>query len=158
MVRYKNRYFVVEFERARTVEAGVKSVDLEPLNSDEKDLTNAIKERIQDLHGDFGRAAISVGFKVSYVNKDTRMVLIRARHGGPDKIVSSALPFVTSVKKEGVIGRLLYTGATIRHSYMFMKKRQTARLAQLLKQMAKDPSMDPALLEEKLLQLRQVES
>ena len=57
-----------------------------------------------------------------------------------------------------MIGRLLYTGATIRHSYMFMKKRQTARLAQLLKQLAKDPSMDPALLEEKLLQLRQVES
>jgi hypothetical protein len=34
------------------------------------------------------------------VNKDTRMVLIRARHGGPDKIVSSALPFVTAIKKE----------------------------------------------------------
>ena len=31
----------------RTVEAGVKSVDLEPLNSDEKDLTNAIKVRIE---------------------------------------------------------------------------------------------------------------
>ena len=31
----------------RTVEAGVKSVDLEPLNSDEKDLTNAIKVRVE---------------------------------------------------------------------------------------------------------------
>jgi hypothetical protein len=30
----------------RTVEGGGKYVDLEPLNSDEKDLTNAIKVRV----------------------------------------------------------------------------------------------------------------
>ncbi len=56
------------------------------------------------------------------------------------------------------MGRLLYTGATIRHSYMFMKKRQAAKLKLILHQLAKKKDLDPAQLEEKLLQLRQIPS
>jgi hypothetical protein len=57
-----------------------------------------------------------------------------------------------------VVGRLLYTGATIRHSYMFMKKRQATKLKLILHQLAKKKDLDPAQLEEKLLQLRQIDS
>jgi hypothetical protein len=53
------------------------------------------------------------------------------------------------------VGRLLYTGATIRHSYLFMKKRQATRLKLILHQLAKKKDLDPAKLEEKL---RQVDS
>ena len=61
MVRYKKRYFVVEYERTKNIlKAGL---DFEELNSKDIDVANAIKEKILELHGDFGRAATSVGFK-----------------------------------------------------------------------------------------------
>ncbi len=56
------------------------------------------------------------------------------------------------------MGRLQYTGATIRHSYMFMKKCQATRLKLILHQLAKKKDLDPAQLEEKLLQLIQIDS
>jgi hypothetical protein len=40
---------------------------------------------------------------------------------------------------------------------MFMKKRQAAKLAQILKQMTKFKGLEPAVLEEKILQLRQMD-
>ena len=61
MVRYKKRYFVVEYERTKNFLKG--GLDYEPLNSKDIDVANAIKEKILELHGDFGRAATSVGFK-----------------------------------------------------------------------------------------------
>ncbi len=57
-----------------------------------------------------------------------------------------------------MVGRLLYTGTTIRHSYMFMRKRQATKLKLILHQLAKKKDLDPAQLEEKLLQLRQIDS
>ena len=61
MVRFKKRYFVVEYERTKNIlKAGL---DFEELNSKDIDVANAIKEKILELHGDFGRAATSVGFK-----------------------------------------------------------------------------------------------
>ena len=61
MVRYKKRYFVVEYERTRHINKG--GLDLEQLNSRDVDVANAIKEKVLELHGDFGRAALSAGFK-----------------------------------------------------------------------------------------------
>ena len=61
MVRYKKRYFVVEYERTNHISR--TSLDLEELNSKDIDVANAIKDKILELHGDFGRAAISIGFK-----------------------------------------------------------------------------------------------
>ena len=61
MVRYKKRYFVVEYERTRHIYKG--GLDLEQLNSRDVDVANAIKEKVLELHGDFGRAALSAGFK-----------------------------------------------------------------------------------------------
>ena len=62
MVRYKKRYFVVEYERTRHIYKG-GGLDLEQLNSRDVDVANAIKEKVLELHGDFGRAALSAGFK-----------------------------------------------------------------------------------------------
>ncbi len=63
MVRYKKRYFVIEFDRASHVSQGRAELDLEPLNSKDIDIANAVKDKVQELHGDFGRAATTVGFK-----------------------------------------------------------------------------------------------
>ena len=62
MVRYKKRYFVIEYERANSIGKN-NFIDLEPLNSKDVDVANAIKDKIMEIHGDFGRAATTVGFK-----------------------------------------------------------------------------------------------
>jgi hypothetical protein len=38
-----------------------------------------------------------------------------------------------------------------------MKKRQMAKLTHIMKQLASQPGVDPAMLQEKLLQLKQIE-
>jgi len=123
MVRYKKRYFVIEYDRLEHVKKDIHHIDLQPLDSRDIDLANSIKDKIAELHGDFGRAATTVGFKVIYANMSTRLVIIRCRHG-PHTLVASALPFVNKIRKETVIGKLLYTGATIRHCHIFMLRRQ----------------------------------
>ena len=63
MVRFKKRYFVVEFERAHHISQAKDYFDIEPLDSKDIDIAEAVKNKVQELHGDFGRASISVGFK-----------------------------------------------------------------------------------------------
>jgi len=150
MVRFKNRYLVVEYERVKSIEQS--GVDLEPLNSKDIDIAESVKEKVSELHGDFGRAAISVGFKVIYANKWSRLVIMRVRHG-PHKFVSSSIPFITEIRKEAVVGKLLYTGATIRHCNIFMVNLQTNQL-KLAKQKLKGKQGQE--LEEKMMEIRQI--
>ena len=54
---------MIEFDRTSHVSQDRQQLDLEPLNSKDIDVANAVKEKILELHGDFGRAATTVGFK-----------------------------------------------------------------------------------------------
>ena len=63
MESYTKRYFVIEYSRASNVSRGMAELDLQPLNSRDIDIANAVKDKVQELHGDFGRAATTVGFK-----------------------------------------------------------------------------------------------
>ena len=51
MVRYKKRYFVVEYERTKNILKDQYSIslDFEQLNSKDIDVANAIKEKILEL-------------------------------------------------------------------------------------------------------------
>ena len=92
MVRFKKRYFVVEFERLKNLSCeGEAELDLEPLNSKDVDIANAVKDKVQELFGDHGRASVTVGLKVIYANPATRLVVVRARHG-PPRLLAAALP------------------------------------------------------------------
>jgi len=155
MVRFKKRYFVVEFERAQHINQSKEYFDLEPLHSKDIDIANAVKDKVQELHGDFGRASISVGFKVIYANTTTRLVIIRCRHG-PHRLVASALPFVTKIRNEGVVGQLLYTGATIKHCQLFMVRRQTRQLEMAKNWMAKK-KVNQEQLKENIMEIRQID-
>ena len=63
MVRFKKRYFVVEFERAAHISQSKNKFDIEPLDSKDIDIAEAVKNKVEELHGDFGRASVTVGFK-----------------------------------------------------------------------------------------------
>ena len=62
MVRYKKRYFVIEYERSNNI-GKHERLDLEPLNSKDVDIADAMKDKIYEFHGDFGRATTTIGFK-----------------------------------------------------------------------------------------------
>merc|ERR1719394_22399 len=150
MVRFKKRYFVVELERSERVARGKCDIDMTPLDSRDLDLAEAMKDKVKEMYGDFGRAQITVGFKVIYANKLTRLVILRCRHSAQD-LLSSCIPLLDKVRKDSVIARLLYTGATIRHCHLFMVKRQK-KLLESLKCVPKED------VEEKILDLQRIDA
>lgn len=83
--------------------------------------------KIQQLHGDFGVAAIRNGFITKYCNENTRIALIRARHG-PHRFVTSSIPFITKIDNLDVRLNTLHVGATLKHSFKFIQKHQKAYL------------------------------
>lgn len=79
------------------------------------------------MHGDFGVAAVKSGFLTKYCNENTRIAIIRSRHG-PHKFVTSSLPFVTKIGKLDVRLNTLHVGATLKNSYQFIQKHQRSYL------------------------------
>ena len=136
MVRVKKRYFVLQLQSERDVEAAARgraipsSGSLKSLGRDGT-LGNAIKDLVTELHGDFGRAAVTVGLRSIYVNADTGLCLVQARHG-PHRLVASALPFLTKINDEKVVPRLIYTGATLRHCYKVSQPRKVGTASSLM--------------------------
>ena len=116
MVRFKKRYFVVQLDREKDLTKPRAFQDSKPLDIPDGILANAIKDIVQQFHGDFGRASVTQGLRTIYCNAETHLVLIQCRHG-PHKLVGSSLPFLTKIQDEKVVPRLIYTGATIKNCY-----------------------------------------
>ncbi|KAG8222253.1 hypothetical protein J437_LFUL001451 [Ladona fulva] len=120
MVRYKNRYIAVRVDPVDASEHAHYR-----LNS--SDLYNAVYDKIQQLHGDFGVAATKVGLCAKYCNEMTRVAFIRARHG-PHTIVATTLPFINEIAHKRVVIRTLHCGATMLQCHKFLKKYQRKEL------------------------------
>lgn len=86
-------------------------------------LQETILNKVQQLHGDFGVAAIRAGFTAKYFNEHTRVAFIRVRHG-PHKLVASSIPCIKRVENRNVTMNILYVGATIRQCFYFLKNYQ----------------------------------
>lgn len=93
--------------------------------------------KIQQLHGDFGVAAVTTGFLTKYCNENTRIAILRSRHG-PHKFVTSSLPFITKIGKLDVRLNTLHVGATLKHSFKFIQKHQRAYLDRMWAKMPTD--------------------
>ena len=127
MVRFKKRYFVVQLDREKDIydpfskhhQACLKPraiQDSRPLDIPDGVLAATVKDLVQQIHGDFGRASITTGLRTIYCNSETHLVLIQCRHG-PHRLVASSLPFLTKIKDEKIVPKLIYTGATIKNCY-----------------------------------------
>lgn len=93
-------------------------------------LMSPILDYVQQLHGDFGIAAIRSGFYTTYCNSYTRIGIIRCRHG-PHKIIASTLPFINRIDSTEVQVNQLYLGATIKQCYKFIKNYQERKFHEL---------------------------
>lgn len=82
---------------------------------------------MQQLHGDYGVAAIKSGFITKYCNEHTHIAIVRVRHG-PHRFVTSSLPFITKIGKLDAKLNTLHIGATLKHCFKFIQKYQRAYL------------------------------
>lgn len=103
----------------------------------EPSLYEAILKQVQQMHGDFGVAAIRAGFTAKYCNEHTKIAVIRVRRG-PHKIVASVLPCIKTLDKKNVTVRTLYCGATIRQCFYFIKNYQQEKFDQYCKTLKTD--------------------
>ncbi|CAH2086165.1 unnamed protein product [Euphydryas editha] len=120
MVRFKHRYITVELILPKVPE-------YKPFYLKSHILSETILEKIQQVHGDFGLAAVKNGFVAKYCNENTRIAIIRSRHG-PHRFVTSSLPFITKIGKLDVILKTLHVSATMKHSFKFIQKHQRSYL------------------------------
>ncbi|XP_026724709.1 ribonuclease P/MRP protein subunit POP5 [Trichoplusia ni] len=120
MVRFKNRYITVVIVCPFVPEN--KPLELKP-----KIFHDTLLNKIQQMHGDFGVASVTNGFLTKYCNENTRIAIIRSRHG-PHRFVTSSLPFITKIGKLDVKLHTLHVGATLKHTFKFIQKHQRAYL------------------------------
>jgi len=152
MVRYKKRYFVVQFDRQSDVFKGTKANNPKPLDIKDNILVSTIKDLVEEIHGDFGRASVATGFRTIYCNPETKICLIQCRFG-PHKIIGSSLPFLTKLKNEKVVPKLIYTGATIRNCYKRILKYQQDQLRLWLPKLRCGPE-EKREMEARLMKIR----
>lgn len=120
MVRFKNRYITIEIICPSLPENT-------PLTLKSGAFHESVMNKIQYLHGDYGVAAVRTGFIAKYCNENTRIAILRVRHG-PHKFVTSSLPFITRIGKLDVILHTIHVGATLKHSFKFIQRYQRAFL------------------------------
>nr|CAG4645904.1 EOG090X0GYO [Lynceus sp. MCZ IZ 141354] len=132
MEQTSRRYFVVEVHPAS------QHNEHEPYLLKELDLYHAILDAVEELHGEYGVAAIKSGFQAKYCNEITRVAIIRARHG-PHRLVGSSLNLVTTIGKRPIMLQTLYIGATIVKCYHFLKKHQQQTLNRLVSKYRNNP-------------------
>nr|SVE73907.1 EOG090X0GYO [Daphnia atkinsoni] len=126
MVRFKNRYFtteIVPLDNAQTAQR---------LNIKTYDILNSVLAVTEQIHGEFGAAAIRNGLEVKYCNESTQIAIIRCRHG-PHRLLASSLPFLSSIGKKKVQLQSMYTGATLVKCFKFLKKFHQERINEALR-------------------------
>lgn len=115
MVRHKNRYFAVELK--------VQDKPLHiPLQLKRSGIFSAVLGKVQEIHGDFGLAAVRQGFTTKYCNPYTKIVLIRVQHGA-HRLVASVLPLIKSINNIPVQMTVLHVGATMMKCFKVIKVR-----------------------------------
>ncbi|XP_041977769.1 ribonuclease P/MRP protein subunit POP5 [Aricia agestis] len=129
MVRYKNRYI--------TVELLATIPENKPLKLKSKVLHDTLLDKIQHMHGDFGAAAVRNGFLTKYCNENTRIAILRSRHG-PHQFVTSTIPFITKIGGLPITLRTLHVGATMKHSFKFILKHQRSYLDKMWSKLKTD--------------------
>ncbi|GLH10459.1 Uncharacterized protein GBIM_15422 [Gryllus bimaculatus] len=151
MVRFKYRYFTVKMSLQ------VKKLNLvDPFYIKQESITTALRNKIKELHGDYGVAAVEFGLQVKYCNPHTQIMLIRAQHGA-HRYVASALPFVKLIDVHPVTLKTLYTGSSLRHCFIFLTRYQKFNLKKIwhLLQEEQKKLMESAFLDVKFDKLKE---
>lgn len=148
MVRHKNRWVFQTVRRSLLIDGCIfryfvvrvrddRTSDTDKLDLKANSLFLAITKKLQQMHGDFGVAAVRAGFTSKYCNPFTKIAIIRCRHG-PHSLISSVLPLVNNVESRPVALETMYTGATIRQCFHFIRRYQQKKYVAVCKSLTSD--------------------
>ncbi|XP_055382670.1 ribonuclease P/MRP protein subunit POP5 [Condylostylus longicornis] len=122
MVRLKNRYIVGKI---------IPEKDEKSVSFNENLITQNVLSQVEKNYGIFGKSALENGFRIKYCNDETRIVIIRCRHG-PHRFVTSILPLMLVFGNHRAKFSILYIGATIMQCNKFIIKYQRNYLNQVV--------------------------
>ncbi|XP_040566798.1 uncharacterized protein Pop5 [Lepeophtheirus salmonis] len=112
MVRYKKRYFLVQFT----------PISSNAFPEQKFTLNQILRDKINELFGDYGLGAASCngGLRTLQWTPDIGIGIFQSRHEAREYL-GAAIPFLTDLRGVKAVPRLLYTGATIRHCKMALE-------------------------------------
>nr|CAG4651437.1 EOG090X0GYO [Simocephalus serrulatus]SVE94587.1 EOG090X0GYO [Simocephalus serrulatus] len=125
MVRFKNRYFTVE-----VISLDSRSSS-QPLALKKYEIIQTLLSTTEEIHGEFGAAAIRNGLDVKYLDEKNRIIIIRSRHG-PHRLLASSLPFLSKIGKRKIQLQGVYTGASMVQCFKHLKKYHQEKLNEAL--------------------------
>lgn len=111
MVRVKRRYALCEVVKPETKYSHID------VTSDE--VYRAIKSSILDTHGEFGLAFLQKSLKVTYMNIDTNIVIVRAPRDFFN-LLASSLVFVNKIGSHKCFLKTIHVGGSIQACQKFV--------------------------------------
>eukprot|EP00045_Choanoeca_perplexa_P014773 m.175914 g.175914 ORF g.175914 m.175914 type:complete len:146 (+) comp16791_c0_seq18:1718-2155(+) len=121
MVRFKNRYYLVELQFSAAAARNFSS----------KRLVEALKLTIKKHHGDFGLGSVMASLSVKYFNTTTLCAVIRCSKDY-EAILTTALPLLRAIGKEACRLQVLRVAGTIKTCQRALKEHSEKRLVCLL--------------------------
>ncbi|KAF9261405.1 hypothetical protein L218DRAFT_961414 [Marasmius fiardii PR-910] len=123
MVRFKNRWLLIEFLPVHGSEDGVK-IDLSTTSStriqsqiEGKHIWAAIKQSVISNFGDVGWGSVGLSLNVKYFSPITRICIVRVARDH-HKIAWGAVTLLKSIEGVGVLPNVIHISGTIKHAQL----------------------------------------
>ncbi|XP_064392176.1 ribonuclease P/MRP protein subunit POP5-like [Halichondria panicea] len=142
MVRYKNRYLLLEV-KFPSIEDGNKALK----SVTPRSLASLFKDVMAAIHGDYGLACVLHSINVKYLNVLTRVVILRCPRDH-HKAVWAAVATITQLEKTPCAFRLLHLAGTIRSCQRQLVNHNRTQLREMIRS-APNP-MEKRKLQEKV--------
>lgn len=122
MVRFKNRYLLVEF---RWHDGRVDATLTDAV------VLGAIRQAVAHDFGDVGAGAAAVGLAVKYWSATTSLAVVRCGRDAHRRVWAS-MTMLRDVKGRAVVARVLHNASTLRSSRAATRSRVEAAFARLV--------------------------
>ncbi|KAG1737070.1 uncharacterized protein EDB91DRAFT_1237936 [Suillus paluster] len=117
MVRFKNRWLLVEFVDISTVDAPSGTEPLNTRSLDGRLIYNALRDSVVTNFGDTGWGAVGMSLTVKYFSPTTNLCIIRVSRDH-HRIAWGAVTLLTGIHDVRVIPRVVHVSGTIKHAQL----------------------------------------
>lgn len=117
MVRFKNRWLLVEFVDTSTADVSAGKEPLSTRSLDGRLIYNALRDSVVTNFGDTGWGAVGMSLTVKYFSPTTNLCIIRVARD-QHRIAWGAVTLLTSVHDVRIIPRVIHVSGTIKHAQL----------------------------------------
>ncbi|KAJ3800943.1 hypothetical protein GGU11DRAFT_814433 [Lentinula aff. detonsa] len=114
MVRFKNRWLLVEFLPIPSIPQSGAVAQTIQLNLDGRQIHSVLKQSILSNYGDIGWGAVALSLSVKYFSPTTNICIIRVGRE-QHKIVWGALTLLDGLENMRLIPHVIHVSGTIKH-------------------------------------------